>query len=261
MDGIHPDCGGMVANYIIRYNQIYNTKAGSPCIAVGSMGAGGVGHIYYNLLVNGSTAAFESYTPSFGTIYLYNNSMVVGNSGGTNAAVYLLYGSNFVFKNNLIYRDKGDLKTILAAISGLPVSDYNLFYQTTPSLATRNFHYNGTYFNTLASWQAGVGLDKNSKNGNPMFTNAVSDWSLRTGSPCIDAGFDLGLTRDIAGNAIVGKPDIGAYEFAAAVNPADNSRAIIVYSNPVAGQCLLMLNASYAGEAIKGAILDSYSWD
>jgi hypothetical protein len=40
-----------------------------------------------------------------------------------------------------------------------------------------------------------------------------SDFRLQSGSPCINAGTDVGLTTDYAGAAIVGNPDIGAYEF------------------------------------------------
>ncbi|MEK7507868.1 MAG: Ig-like domain-containing protein, partial [Patescibacteria group bacterium] len=48
----------------------------------------------------------------------------------------------------------------------------------------------------------------------PMFTNKANrDFSLRQGSPAINAGLNVGLSRDIAGNSIVGLPDIGAYEY------------------------------------------------
>jgi hypothetical protein len=36
---------------------------------------------------------------------------------------------------------------------------------------------------------------------------------LQAGSPAIDAGVDVGLTKDFEGNPIVGTPDIGAYEY------------------------------------------------
>jgi hypothetical protein len=48
----------------------------------------------------------------------------------------------------------------------------------------------------------------------PLFRNAVSgDFRLRSGSPAINAGTDVGLTTDILGRPIRGVPDIGAYEF------------------------------------------------
>ena len=39
-----------------------------------------------------------------------------------------------------------------------------------------------------------------------------SDYHLKSGSPAVNAGVDVGLTRDYAGKSIVGKPEIGLYE-------------------------------------------------
>jgi hypothetical protein len=48
----------------------------------------------------------------------------------------------------------------------------------------------------------------------PIFTDAANgDFTLASNSPCINAGTDVGLTTDFAGNPIVGNPDIGAYEY------------------------------------------------
>jgi hypothetical protein len=41
----------------------------------------------------------------------------------------------------------------------------------------------------------------------------VPDFSLKSSSPCINAGTNVGLTTDILGNSIKGTPDIGAYEY------------------------------------------------
>jgi hypothetical protein len=41
----------------------------------------------------------------------------------------------------------------------------------------------------------------------------VSDYHLLSTSPAIDAGTDVGLTTDYAGNPIYGAPDIGGYEY------------------------------------------------
>jgi hypothetical protein len=66
----------------------------------------------------------------------------------------------------------------------------------------------------LASWQAATGQDANSFSVNP---NLNSDYSLKGGSPCIDKGVNVGLTKDILGNPIVGVPDIGAFEYGSGV--------------------------------------------
>jgi hypothetical protein len=74
-----------------------------------------------------------------------------------------------------------------------------------------------------------------------------SDYRLRVGSPCIDAGTDTGLTVDLDGNPrpvdVIGTGidgpgayDIGAYEFQ--LSPADldsngyvNSRDLILFQD------------------------------
>lgn len=43
----------------------------------------------------------------------------------------------------------------------------------------------------------------------------IGNYHLRPGSPCINAGVDVGLTTDADGRAIKGLPDIGAYEYVA----------------------------------------------
>ena len=57
-------------------------------------------------------------------------------------------------------------------------------------------------------------------NGNidavPLFVDAEGgDYHLTAGSPCIDAGTDVGLTLDIEGVPVPqgAEPDIGAFEF------------------------------------------------
>jgi parallel beta-helix repeat protein len=49
------------------------------------------------------------------------------------------------------------------------------------------------------------------KTGDPLFRSS-SDFRLRSGSPAINAGVDVGLTTDYTGRSIIGLPDIGAYE-------------------------------------------------
>lgn len=55
----------------------------------------------------------------------------------------------------------------------------------------------------------------NSLTSNPLFVNAAGgDFRLQTGSPCINAGVNVGATTDMDGNPVPagGAPDIGAYE-------------------------------------------------
>jgi hypothetical protein len=66
-------------------------------------------------------------------------------------------------------------------------------------------------------------MDANGTNNKPTDGNlvryglsgkfTVSDYHLLSTSPAIDAGTDVGLTTDYAGNPIYGAPDIGGYEY------------------------------------------------
>jgi len=58
----------------------------------------------------------------------------------------------------------------------------------------------------------------NSIQSDPLFVTAGSDFILQSNSPCINAGINIGLTKDYAETPIVGKPDMGAYEKLPTIN-------------------------------------------
>jgi len=56
-----------------------------------------------------------------------------------------------------------------------------------------------TDYTTLATWRTATSQEANSINSNPLFTNAAGgDFTLAVGSPCIDAGVDLGTDYQMA---------------------------------------------------------------
>jgi len=95
----------------------------------------------------------------------------------------------------------------------LPVHDHNLYYkkenQTYKVVMTQTAD---TYYTPaqITTWEAtGIAVD-------PLLVDISSfDFGLQTDSSCINAGVDVGLTTDYAGNPIVGNPDIGCYEYIA----------------------------------------------
>ena len=97
----------------------------------------------------------------------------------------------------------------------MTVNDHNLYYNFPPAFIYP-FYY-GAYHRTLALWSAGIGQDINSQIRDPLFVNKAFEWTLQAGSPAINKGVNVGLTRDILGNPIVGLPDIGAYEHVNAI--------------------------------------------
>jgi hypothetical protein len=215
-DSIHIDAGSTPANAIIRYNQIYSSKTGSPNTpggGVGSVTTGGLVEFYYNLYVNCASSAFECFSSNTGQIHFYNNTIFLADGYGTDQGTwYTTDGTGFVLKNNIISRMGADGKTLITVINSVaPTMDYNQYFQG--PLSSYRWYLNGN-FTTLANWRTATGGESHSATGDPLFVNQASDWSLQAGSPCINAGVDLGLTRDILGNPIVGNPDMGCYEHA-----------------------------------------------
>lgn len=152
-DAIHTDAGSTAANAIIRYNKIYNARPGSPGIGVGSLAAGATIKIYYNLIVNASGEGFSTYTQNKGTIQFYNNTIYLDQNSGTTGLVYLGYGDNFDFKNNIFMRDGGNMKALFGIVrSGMPKSNYNLFFQSNTTANPIKFQNGQTNYRTLAEW-------------------------------------------------------------------------------------------------------------
>jgi NifU-like protein involved in Fe-S cluster formation len=90
----------------------------------------------------------------------------------------------------------------------------------------RGYGLNLAASNTITTWGYNAWYDNASGNLNgkaagtgdvtadPLMTSpATGNFTLQATSPCINAGTDVGLTEDYAGNPIVGLPDIGAYEY------------------------------------------------
>ena len=97
---------------------------------------------------------------------------------------------------------------------GNSVLSNNLYYDTD---YTNKFFSDISATSSLAAWQAANSQDANSVQGNPLFTTAGSDFTLKANSPAIDAGVDLGATYklDYSGSDQYNDSrwDIGAYRF------------------------------------------------
>lgn len=95
--------------------------------------------------------------------------------------------------------------------------DYNLYYSPYRDDVigyARQWGRQKTY--TLDAWRAFSGQDRHSVAQDPCFVDAAShDFHLISGSPCIDAGLDVGLKEDFEGIPIPQNvlPDIGVFEY------------------------------------------------
>ena len=116
---------------------------------------------------------------------------------------------------------------------------------------------------------------QNNYTGNPMFVSST-DFQLKSGSPAINAGLDVGLTSDYIGNALVGLPDIGAYEFMTGDNqkpsiqdqgfqlnknsPDGTAVGTVMATDPNAGQTLTFtivsgnINNAFSIDALTGVL-------
>lgn len=123
---------------------------------------------------------------------------------------------SYTLKNNIF--SENDTYEIRFGVNGDigETFDYNCVYHS----AGGSFMRTGGASRTWAGW-TGQGYDANGVNDNPDFTTPGSDFTLQTGSPCIDVGVDVSLTVDIAGTAIPLDAgfDIGAYEYGSAPPP------------------------------------------
>jgi hypothetical protein len=110
--------------------------------------------------------------------------------------------------------------------SGLDV-DYNIYYR---SSGTTYWKYGATNY-SFSNWKTNSGQDAHSVNEDPLFVSS-SDFHLQAASPCINAGTDVGLTTDYAGNSIVGNHDIGAYEYIPPIGEQLTNRAPALLLRP-----------------------------
>lgn len=124
--------------------------------------------------------------------------------------------NTFYVRNNIFYEAK---KNAFYAPAWTPdqlhalTLDHNLWYQAEGMMiAVASDTYPMASF---AEYQQTWNTEAHSRIGNPLFINAAHlDFRPAPGSPCIDAGMDLGYTTDHDGKTIPrgDAPDIGAFE-------------------------------------------------
>ena len=151
---------------------------------------------------------------------VYNNSIY--NQQGTGGhGIYIAGGPNTTsieVKNNIIHTVGGDLIRVLSSAQKNYVSDYNCFFPD-----GRKFYWGNVYASSFADWKTKSMQDAHSLAMDPQFRSIpMHDFSLAKGSPCIDQGADVGLTKDFKEIPIpLGKgPDIGAIEFSDISSPS-----------------------------------------
>jgi len=166
---------------------------------------------------------------------------VINNTNGGvcfNQGSYNISVANFKFENNTYVATTS--KTGYRVLDC--TNDYsavqmrnNIFYSNLQIANNGNFtHTNNLYYMTAMVNGSGVGytLGSGEKTGDPLFVNMGSkDMHLKSGSPAIDAGANLGYSADYDGRSVPSgsAADLGAFEFGAATavpSPPTNVRII-----------------------------------
>jgi len=123
------------------------------------------------------------------TVYSPHPLVITGNVGGDES-------TGVVLKNNILSGTDGTLLQVGSEtdLSRISTADYatNCLYAYPPGDYVK---YQGVNY-TYAAWAA-LGYDGGSVNADPLFADrAMGDLRVQLGSPCIDAGTNLGAAYD-----------------------------------------------------------------
>jgi len=192
-------------NIIVRYNYCHDNVYGMYLIDDES--SCDSNEIYYNIFegATDTTSGLEAIGAK--DCKIYNN--VFDGTGIVFAAGTNQNCSGNLVKNNIVYHGANGISVYVAANQGTDfVCDYNRFYLDT---STR-FTWLGDAYN-FADWKTNSSQDAHSSVGDPLMTDpANGNFTLQITSPCLNAGTNVSLTTDYAGNSVGVLPDIGAYE-------------------------------------------------
>ncbi len=217
---------------VVRYNTVF----GQQSIPGGQFKSGGIrfdgndgsgtvltessgNTAYYNVVYDEFTGINVF---SFSNVHVYNNTVVGSKDFGiaVNAPVGVT-PKNTVVKNNLVAPASG---TVFAHVNLSNSQVNNNFYYVPPG----SFFGWNTFLLSYSTYRALSQLDANSLTGNPLLLDlAALDFQLLENSPVIDAGVEVGLTRDFVGSPVPwnAAPDIGAFEYYIAPPPEGEGAA------------------------------------
>jgi len=207
-------CGGGTLRYSIAHDNGIQDYGGWGTIAY-EIVAGKTVNIYYNVFYNNIYHGINiGYLHAGCHANIWNNTVYYNNQSDYGDGILLeqndlVSAGNISIKNNLVFSNRYHELKHTQQTTQYSKSN-NDWWKTTGNMIV----WNGTTYTQaqFATYRTASG-DVNSISVDPTVTNAAGHiFTLLTGSPCINAGISVGLTRDYVGNPIVGLPDIGAYE-------------------------------------------------
>jgi len=226
---------GTASGNITRYNLLYTDSdyadASFGCMGIYYSGDTSAeypqvnGEIYYNVSFNMFSVHIGIGKYTTGTQVLNNSCYGTNPLNTTKLANGISLGNvgatTITAKNNIamdIYSGAGggDACIFVYDVDQISAMDNNCWYQSAggTQIYARLYDVASYHYDDFAAWKTALGKDANSLWEDPLMTDpANGDLTPQSGSPCINAGVDVGLTEDYAGNPIVGLPDIGAYEY------------------------------------------------
>ena len=213
--GIYFDEVGAYPPPIMRFNIVYNNGL-SGLFVEHSNGV----EIYYNVSYGNSSKGIHLYR-DVRNVSVYNN-VCYGNLFGISLTGIGLRERGMIgnkIKNNICFGNTSrELRVFWGGENDGTMGSGNIYTHNSFGPERSKFIEwgQGVTKSTYADWEAAYGGSTHSIKGDPVFVNGKrGDFHLEAGSPAIDVGADVGLTKDYdgthvpQGNAV----DVGAYEF------------------------------------------------
>jgi hypothetical protein len=224
---------GNTSGALVEKNRIHNTHdalntstAGTYIFWVNADGKVGkenklINNQVYNINSNG--AVYGIYNSGGDNMQAYHNTFVLDDGATSTGWTYGFYQSSTAngidFKNNIVYitRTGTGIKRCVALMSTTSsiISNNNLFYLNSTGGTNNNVgQYGINLFNTLNDWKNANGgaFDQVSIDVDPQFTTPTPDDNIPNNPLINGLGANVGVTKDINGNARGSNPDAGCYE-------------------------------------------------
>jgi hypothetical protein len=220
---------GDQTNVIFRYNKAYNNGSNGIYFQNGTGKSIASPQIYYNISYLNASAgiSFQDVTPAIENAEIYNNTTYGNGRTLYGPGIDLQNATGCIIKNNIAFNNnvaRVSTKEIKILDRGGPPNtlDYNLVYNS--SWTEGIYDWNGNIWNHATAQSKSVNTHGISLN--PQFASAGTDFGLQSTSPCVNAGTNVGLIQDYAGNPITSgaNPDIGALSFGGKMSSPRNLR-------------------------------------